>query len=99
MSLSTLKIIYNSLFHSRMSYGIIFLGNSSHSSVVFQMQGRVIRIIIGCGYRESCRKLFKELKILPPYQSIYSLYCCLLLIIGIILFQIVYIITIIPDKK
>jgi len=28
------------------------------------MQKRVIRIIMGYGYRESCRELFKELKIL-----------------------------------
>jgi len=34
------------------------------------MQKKVIRIIMGCGYRESCRELFKELKILTlssPY--------------------------------
>ena len=29
------------------------------------MKERVIRIIMGCGYSESCRELFKELKILP----------------------------------
>jgi hypothetical protein len=28
------------------------------------MQKRVIRIMMGCWYRESCRELFKELKIL-----------------------------------
>jgi hypothetical protein len=38
------------------------------------MQKRVIRIIMGYGYRESCRELFKELKILPlPSQCIFSL--------------------------
>jgi len=52
----------------------------------------------GCGYRESCRELFKELKILPLHST-YSLYYCSLLIIGIVLFKIVYIITVIPDKK
>ena len=34
------------------------------------MQKRVIRTMMECGYRESCRKLFVELKILPftsPY--------------------------------
>jgi hypothetical protein len=45
-----------------MSYGIMFWGNSSHH--IFKMQKRVIRIIIGYGYRESCGELFKELKIL-----------------------------------
>jgi hypothetical protein len=38
------------------------------------MQKRVIRIMMGCGYRESCRELFKELKILPlSSQYIFSL--------------------------
>jgi hypothetical protein len=56
LSISTLKMIYDSLFHSIISYGIIFWGNSSHSSVIFKMQKRVIRIIMGYGYRESCRE-------------------------------------------
>jgi hypothetical protein len=43
-----------------MSYGIMRWGNSSHSSVIFKMQKRVIGIIMGYGSRE----LFKELKIL-----------------------------------
>ena len=43
---------------------------------------------MGCGYMESCRELFKELKILPlSSQYIFRL------------FQIVYIITLIPDKE
>jgi hypothetical protein len=48
-----------------MSYGIIFLGNSSHSIQVFRMQKKAIRIIIGHDNRESCRNSFKELNILP----------------------------------
>ena len=74
LSISTLKIIYHSLFHSILSYGIMFWGNSSHSSVIFKMQKRVIRIIMGYVYRESCRALFKELKILTlSSQYIFSL--------------------------
>jgi hypothetical protein len=57
-----------------MSYGMIFWVNSSHSSVIFKMQNMVIRIIMGCGYRESCRELFNELKILPhSSQNVFSL--------------------------
>ena len=43
-----------------------FGGNSSQSPVIFKMQKRVIRVIMGMGtgYRESRRGLFKELKIL-----------------------------------
>ena len=35
---SILKMIYHSLFHSIMSYGIILGGNSPHSSITFKMQ-------------------------------------------------------------
>jgi hypothetical protein len=38
------------------------------------MQKRAIRTMMGCGHRESCRKLFVELKILPlTSQYIFSL--------------------------
>ena len=47
---------------------------------------------MGYGYKESCRNLFKELKILTPCY-------CSLLIIGVTLFQIVYSMKLIPDKK
>jgi hypothetical protein len=42
----------------------MFWGNSSHNSVIFKMQKRVIGLIMGYGYRECCRELFKELKTL-----------------------------------
>ena len=57
-------MIYHSLFHAVMTYGIIFWGNSCHSTQAFRMQKKAIRIITGCGNRESCRNLFKELNIL-----------------------------------
>ena len=58
-------MIYHSLSHAVMTYGIIFTGNSCHSIQVFRIQKKAIRIIMGHGNRESCRNLFKELKILP----------------------------------
>ena len=36
------KMIYHSLFHSVMAYGIIFWGNSPHSPVIFKMWKRVV---------------------------------------------------------
>jgi len=36
LSLSALKMIYHFLFHSIMSYGIMFWGNSPHSPVIFK---------------------------------------------------------------
>jgi hypothetical protein len=57
-------MIYHSLFHAVMTYGIILWGNSSHSTQVFRMKKK-IKIIMGCGSRESCRNLFKDVNILP----------------------------------
>jgi hypothetical protein len=76
----------------------MFWGNSSHSSVIFKMWKRVIRIIRGYGYRDSCRELFKELKILTlSSQYIFSI--LLFVVNNIILFQITHIITLILDTK
>ena len=72
MSQTTLLTIYYALFHSIMSYGIIFWGNCTYSSKVFKIQKRAVRIIMGRGSRDSCRNLFKELNILP-LQSQYIL--------------------------
>jgi hypothetical protein len=70
----TLKIVYYSYFHSIIIYGIIFWGNSSHSNIIFRLQKRAVRFIKGIRSRDSCRKYFKELKILPlKSQYIYSL--------------------------
>jgi len=65
MFLSSLKMFYNAFFHSAVSYRIIFWGNSLHSSTIFGMQKKAIRIMEGHGNRVSCRNLFKELQILP----------------------------------
>jgi hypothetical protein len=47
------------------SYGIIFWGNSLHSSIIFRIQKKAIGIMEGCGNRVLCRNLFKKLQILP----------------------------------
>jgi hypothetical protein len=66
--------MYYSFFHSVMTYGLIFWGNSSLADTVFKLQKRVVRIMMGRGSRESCRGLFKELNILPlKSQYIFSL--------------------------
>jgi len=38
MSLEALKSVYHSYFHSLLSYGIIFWGNSSYSLHIFRLQ-------------------------------------------------------------
>lgn len=65
LSQKSLKMVYYSYFHSIMTYGLIFWGNTSHSKIIFRMQKKAIRNIMGIKNKESCRKYFKELKILP----------------------------------
>jgi hypothetical protein len=74
MSTQNMRMIYFSYVHSLMSYGIIFWGNSSNSSIIFKLQKKIIRIITNLGPTDSCQDMFKELKILPlKSQYIFSL--------------------------
>ena len=72
LSSVSLKLIYYSCYHSILTYGIIFWGNTPHSNVIFKMEKRMIRIMMGIRNRDSCREYFKRLKILP-LQSQYLL--------------------------
>jgi len=70
----TLTMIYFSYIYSIMTYGITFWGNSPYSINIFRIQKRIIRIITNSRNRDSCRELFKYLKILSLYlQYIFSL--------------------------
>jgi hypothetical protein len=63
---NTLKSIYFEYFHSIITYGIIFWGNSSNSRKIF--------IMVRARHTTSCRSLFQKLEILPvPCQYIFSL--------------------------
>jgi hypothetical protein len=86
LSQEALKIVYCSYFYSIMSYGIIFWVNSGHSNLIFRLQKKAIRIMMGLRGRESCRKYFKKLNIFTlKLQYIFSLSLCLWLTIGIVL--------------
>jgi len=65
MPINTLKTVYYSYFNTIITYGLPFWGNSPHSTIIFKIQKRIIRIMIGCNNRVSCRNLFKRLEILP----------------------------------
>jgi hypothetical protein len=57
-----------------MSYGIIFWGSLAYSETIFKIEKKVIRIITNSRARDSCRKLFKRMEILPlNSQYIFSL--------------------------
>jgi hypothetical protein len=66
--------LYYSYFHSLMTYGLIFWGNSSYSLQIFRTQKRTIRIMCGLRPTDSCRKFWESCH----YSlSIYFLYCFL----------------------
>ena len=74
MSQESLRMIYLSYTHSIIIYGIILWGSSPYSINIFRIQKRLVRIITNSRNRGSCRKLFKNLKIIPLYlQYIFSL--------------------------
>jgi len=64
MSQDALKSVYHSYFHSLITYRIIFWGNSSYCSHIFRLQKKAVRIITGSRSRDSCKELFKHLRIL-----------------------------------
>jgi hypothetical protein len=47
LSQESLRTVYFSYFHSIMTYGLVFCGNSYHSNTVFKLQKRIIRIMVG----------------------------------------------------
>ena len=74
LSTNALRMLYFSYAHSVISYGIIFWGNSGNSIKVFRQQKKILRTMTNSKKTESCKKLFKEMKILPFYcQYIFSL--------------------------
>jgi hypothetical protein len=69
----TLRMIYYAQIHSFLSYGIILWGNSSYAKKVFTIQKKCIRIITDSKPTDSCRLLFKKLKIMTMFsQYFYS---------------------------
>jgi len=59
VSPDTLKMVYHYYFHSVINYRIMFWGIASYSNSIFKLHKRTIRIIMGVGIRDSCRKYFK----------------------------------------
>jgi hypothetical protein len=53
MALEALKTIYFSYFHSVVTYGIMFWGNSVHSQYIFKIQKRMIKLNENLGVRDS----------------------------------------------
>jgi hypothetical protein len=73
LSFESLKMVYFSLVHSVIAYGIIFWGVSNYSKIIFKTEKRVVRIIMSAGRMDYCRVIFKKLNVLPlQSQYIFS---------------------------
>ena len=66
---------YFAFFHSNLTYGILFWGNSTGAQQVFLWQKKAIRTIVDIKQCDSCKKYFRELKImtLPSIFIFYTL--------------------------
>jgi hypothetical protein len=54
-----------------MTYGLLFWGHSPNSIKIFRLQKKIIRTMMGCRSKDSCRKLFFNVEILTlPSQYI-----------------------------
>lgn len=67
------KIAYFSLFHSKMTYGVLIWGHSASMQHVFRLQKKAIRIIEGASDMESCVPLFTKHNVMTlPSAYIYA---------------------------
>lgn len=60
----TLLTVYYAIFYPHLCYNIAAWGLSTHCNRLFILQKRVVRLIFGLEYRESCRSTFKSQRIL-----------------------------------
>jgi hypothetical protein len=65
VDLNVQRQVYFAHFHSLISYGLLFWGNSTEAVSIFKMQKRVIRLLANLGPRHTCRQHFRKLHILP----------------------------------
>jgi hypothetical protein len=66
-------MVYYAFFHSVITYGLVFWGNTTNSAHVFKLQKRVVRIMVGTAKRDSCKKKLDHYKYChcPLYIYIY----------------------------
>jgi hypothetical protein len=57
-------MVYYCHFNCIINYGLPFWGNLPNC-IIFRIQKNIIRIMLGCRRRYSCRNIFRKLEILP----------------------------------
>lgn len=65
VSLEAAVTAYHGYVSSVLNYGLLLWGNSVDFLLIFRLQKKCIRALCNVWNTESCRPLFKELKILP----------------------------------
>lgn len=64
LDFTTIRSIYFSEVESRLRYGILFWGTSTSVERVLLAQKRIVRSMAFASYREHCKPLFKQFRIL-----------------------------------
>ena len=73
VSNKSLRMLYTASFESYLRFGILVWGNKNTSVKIFRFQKKVVRILAGAGINQTCRPLFKELRVLTlPSLFIYE---------------------------
>jgi hypothetical protein len=67
------KLVYYGSFHSIMSYGVTFLGDSTEGKRLFTTQKKVIRILASAQERELSGSLFKPIGTTPTCHRIHTI--------------------------
>jgi hypothetical protein len=59
--LESVRTLYYAYFHSFLSYGILFWGNSSNAKLIFKLQKRAIRAMMEIQKITGCKQYFNYL--------------------------------------
>lgn len=67
------RVIYYSLVHSHLTYGVLLWGASADSHRAFVLQKKAVRMMAGCGWRDHCAPWFRYYGILTlPSLFVYE---------------------------
>jgi hypothetical protein len=78
-SLDVRKTVYYGYFYPNIKYGVVLWGSSVDAGLIFKLQKRVVRNMLGVPMRTSCKPLFKHLQLLTlPCLFIYETVVCVM---------------------
>jgi hypothetical protein len=76
MAQGTLRMIYFSYFHSVMTYGLIFWGNSPHSIHTLGYRKGQLELLLTLGVEIHVGNYLRKWKFCPFNHSLFFLFCC-----------------------